>query len=336
MEQGTTTTTATDRPASMDAALASVEASPASTPAADAQTSATPAATATTSPEGTEAAQVEPGTDGTGKKGVRLPDGTYAPPEARWPDILENQRAKAAEESAKKTREEVEAQYAGLKDFSTLDAQERAGLLVWHKAMAGDAQSRAMVAQVQPQLAQSLGWVKATAEEPEPQFMVDIGEGRAAFDPDLFAKWREWNDRRLTTAIRQEVGKDLGPVREVISAHNEAKAHATVATVLTEMRADPDFKAHEKDVVKTLQGDPWLWNLADSDPGRALKIAYADVYRNVVVPAREKASSESAEAKVLTNLQSRAVAGTTNPASAATATPHRPRSMAEALEQVGA
>ena len=317
----------------MDAALASVEASSASSPAPE-TTSDPAAATATTSPETPDPTQV-PGTETETPKGE--------PPKWRWQDILSNARESAAKETEARVRQEVETQYAGVKDFATLDANERAGLLVLHRAMAGDVQSREMVAQAQPQLAQSLGWVNAPpspADDPMPEADLQAQDGTLVYSAAQQAKKDDWLVRKLTTQItgdlRKEFDSRFKPVNDVLTAHENAKAHHTVSSALTKFRADADFTTHEKDVLETLKKDAWLWDLADTDPERALDIAYSRVYRSVIVPAREQSLKATSEASVLTNLQSRAVSGTTNPATTATSTPRKPRSMAEAFEQVGA
>lgn len=157
--------------------------------------------------------------------------------------------------------------------------------------------------------------------ESEPTFLLESPDGRVHFDPEAFARWREWNNRSLTSNIRQEFQKELQPMQQVVKAHREATATATVASVLTDMRADADFKAHEKDVLAEMQADPWLWELADTDPARALKIAYGSVYRSKVVPAREAGLKSKAETEAVAHLQQRAVAASTNPAAASTSTP---------------
>lgn len=274
------------------------------------ETPATPAETpaaAIAQPAGTETPADESATT----------PATGEPPKWRWQDILANARDTSAKEAEARVRQELDAQYGGLKDFATLDPTERNGLLVLHRAMAGDAQSRALVAQAQPSLAQSLGWIQAQAEDAMPEADLQTGDGTPVYSATQQAKRDAWLENQITKKVLAQFDDRLKPVNEVISAHQTAKAHADVASVLTEMRADADFKAHEADIKATLKADAKLWALADSDPKLALELAWARVYRATVLPRRD----ESTKAAVLANLQQRAAAGTTNPGTATTSAP---------------
>ena len=163
----------------------------------------------------------------------------------------------------------------------------------------------------------SVATAESTAADAMPEPDLQTGDGTPVYSAPQLQKWQEWNTRKLTADMQAQFRKELGPVHEVISAHESAKATATITTVLTEMRADADFKAHEADIKATLQQDAKLWALADSDPKLALELAWARVYRAKVLPRHD----ETLKAEVVANLQQRAVSGTTNPGSATTSAP---------------
>jgi hypothetical protein len=172
--------------------------------------------------------------------------------------------------------------------------------------------------------ARMLGASRKPAEpavEPMPEADLQTSDGTAVYSGPQMQKWQEWNTRRITADVMKQFEQRFQPVQEVVKAHKSATAHATVASALAEMRADTDFKAHETDVLAELQADAWLWDLADKDPARALKIAYGNVFRSKVVPAREAGLKSKADTEAVAQLQQRAVAAATNPAAASTGTP---------------
>jgi len=228
------------------------------------------------------------------------------------------------------------------KDLATLPEGDRHNLLTWHRTLNGDPATAieqvlsafAADPQYAPLLrshaARVLGSARATSEapadDPEPEADLQTPDGALVYSAPQQKKRDDWLARRITAELTTQFERRLGPVQEVISAHQESKAHADVASVLTELRGDPDFKAHEADIKATLQHDAKLWALADRDPRLALELAYARVYRTKVLPTRD----EKTKADVLANLQQRAVAGTTNPGAATTSTP--PNTLGNARE----
>src|SRR5688572_19183930 len=90
----------------------------ASTAAPESATPAESAAPAATTPAATETPVQDPAS-------AQAEETKKEPPTWRWQDILENTRKTVAEETAARVKQEVEAQYAGLKDFASIDANER-------------------------------------------------------------------------------------------------------------------------------------------------------------------------------------------------------------------
>ena len=324
MEQTTTSTTTTDRPASMEAALASVEPSSGSQPESQPADPSTPAAAiaqpGTDGAETTEQPSTEPGT----------------PPKWRWQDILANARETAAKEAADRAKAELEQQYSGLRDFAQIDAHERAGLLVWRRALSGDPQALSLIKQ-NPEAMQALKGLVAPdlqANDTEPEPDLETADGQPVYSAGRQKLREEWFKRQ----IRAEFAKELQPLQSVAQHHQvQARTAAyttTTTSVIARMEAaDPDFKTHKAKVGALISSDPRLSKIAidDGDPETAIELAWARVYRSEVLPAKRQQS----EAQVLTDLTKRAVAGTTNPAAATSATPKRPASMAEAMKQQG-
>jgi hypothetical protein len=328
MEESTTTSASTGGDTSAApvttlgdarAALALADSSSAA-PATTTEAPSSSTAAATVQPEATDPAQESGQTKAKGE-----------PPAWRWQDLLENARKTSAEEAAARVRQEVEQQYAGLSDFAQLGPTERAGLALWHRALNGDPAARAEVAsraQANPQLAQALQGLIAQPQAPaanaEPEPDLQAPDGTLVFSAPQLKKWQQWNHQQITSQFQ----KELQPLQAVAQSFQQGQAASayttTVASVIASMTAaDPVFAEHKADVSKALTADPRLMTLAlgdeqtKADPAMALEIAWNRVYRSKVLPATQKQS----EAQVLTTLQQRAVAATTNPATATSATP---------------
>jgi hypothetical protein len=299
------------------------------TPAPD-TTAATPAPAATQQAQPDPSAQAPVSTD-------PQVETKGEPPKWRWQDILANARETSAKEAETRVRQEFE----GLKDFQGLSADERAGLLTWHRAMRGDSAALAhvsTVARTNPQVAQMLkGLITPEPQaqpaarpesESEPNFVVHGPDGRVAIDVDKLSEWRAWSHRQAVSEAKAFVQQEIAPLKGVAATFHQREAQATynttVAGVIAKMKAaDPVFEKHTKDVAETLQKDARLLSMAlgddtrAADPETALEIAWSRVYRGVVLPAQQSQT----EAQVLANLQRQAVAATTSPATATATTP---------------
>lgn len=263
------------------------------------------------------------------------------PPKWRWQDILANARETSAKETEARVRQEVESQYSGLKDFSSIDANERAGLLVWRAALNGDPQAIHRL-RSNPQVAQAIQGLfqqqtTTAAADPEPEADLQAGDGTLVYSAARQREWREWNDRQLTAKLTKTFEEKLQPFQTVAQTFQQQQAQATfttnVSSVLAKMKAaDPAFETHQADVAKTLQSDPRLLAMAlgsdtqAPDVETALELAWGRVHRSKVVPARESQS----EANVLAKLQQQAVAGTVSPAAASASVPQKTLGNAEA------
>jgi hypothetical protein len=272
---------------------------------------------------------------------TQVPVSTEAPPETkgeppkwRWQDILANARETSAKEAEARLRQEFESR---IKPFEGVDPNELAGYRVMQAALAGDPQAIARV-RGNPQAVEALRAMVAeqqasTDPEPEPDFVLPVKDAHGNIvgeRPIYSAETQQKREAWLKRQWMAEIKKELEPLKQTTQTFQQREAMAsyttTVSSVLAKMEsADPVFKQHKPDVAAVIQGDPRLLRLALGDPDRgieadpetAIETAYARVYRSKVLPAEK----QSSEAKVLTDLQQRAVAATTNPATASTATP---------------
>ena len=322
MDEGTTASAATGGDASGAPATTVGDAR-----AALAFADSSPAAPDTSAPSAlpTAAAIAQP--DASGEIPASTPDVSKGePPKWRWQDILENARTTSAKEAEERVRKEVESQYAGLRDFTSLSPDQRAGLAVWNRALNGDPSARAQVsqaAQTNPQLAQALKSLTASeapAADTEPEADLQTADGQLVFSAPQMRKWQQWQANQL----RQEFRKELSPIvtehRQTIRERNESSYKATTGDVINSLKAQyPEFDAHKADVSAAINADPMLMQLATNPETAkmALTHAWQQVYLSKVLPAKDSQK----EAQVVASLQQRAVAGTTNPASATSATP---------------
>lgn len=245
--------------------------------------------------------------------------------------------------TAKNELTEKLKQYEWAKDLSALPDAERTNLLTWHRTLASDPVAAAtqllealqsdprFASQLRSQAARTLAAARGQQEpapDPEPSFMVETGDGRVAFDPDAFAKWRDWNKRQTSAELRQEFQKELQPVQRVAQTFQQREEQAaytsTVSSAIARMKAaDPVFEQHTKDIAEAITADAKLSRLAlgdkdtQPDPDTAIEIAWGRVYRAKVLPQHKSQT----EQQVLADLKQRAVAGTTNPATATVTTP---------------
>lgn len=311
MEESTTpqTTTIGDASAALAAATSSLA------------TPETPASPVDSTPA---AATVQPTDPQTPPAESVTPDASKEPPKWRWQDILANARETSAKEAEARVRQEVEQRYAALKPFEGMDPSELQGYRVMNAALAGDPQAIAIVKQNQQALAALRAIVAEQQQpqaDPEPEPDLEAADGTLVYSATKQREWREWNNRQLTSQLSKEFEAKLRPFEQVAQTfqqrETQARAFTEVGQVLGEFRADPEFKAHEHDVKAELAKDQRLGDLADRDPKLALEIAFNRVYRAKVLPAKQ----QQTEAQVVANLQQRAVAATTNPAAASTATP---------------
>lgn len=301
---------------------ASAEASPASTPE-------TPSTPADSSPV---AATAQPAEETKAPESVSPEQQKGEPPAWRWQDILANTRKEHDELGYKRGREEVEQQYADLKGFSSLSAEERNGLLIWQAALSGNQQAIAHIRANQQALAALRGMVAEDQKpdpEPAPDYELPVKDAngnvvgyRQIYSAEQQAKREAW----LKTQWLGDVRKELQPLKqshEELQQQRQAESYkGTVAGVIAQIAdKDPEFAKHKAEVGKVISGDPRLIKLAidQNDPQTAIELAWHRVYREQVLPAQKSSS----EAQVLANLQQKAVAGTVSPGATTVANPKK-------------
>jgi hypothetical protein len=309
-------------------------ASPAVTPTIESPAAETSAPAATTQ----AAAETETPVPATTTAPETPPAGE--PPKWRWQDILANARDTAAKEAEARIRQEVEQQYTGLKDFAQIDASERAGLLVWQRALSGDPQALARI-KANPdavQAIQRLFVAEQQAQDTEPEPDLQAPDGTLVYSAAKQREWRECNNRQL----EKKFSEQLQPLQRMSQTfeqreRQDAYNNTTASAVARLTASEPDFKEHKRDVWELINSDRVLSKMAIGDPARpdiepdpatAIEIAWGRVYRTKVLPAKQKTS----EADVVANLQQRAVAGTVNPSAATSSTPKKFTGFGEALQ----
>jgi len=169
-----------------------------------------------------------------------------------------------------------------------------------------------------------LGWVAAPQADPMPEPDLQAGDGSLVYSAKQQALKDEWLERRLTSKLTKQFEDKLQPLQTVAQTFQQREAHAaytaTTQPVIAALKeTHPEFTAHMKDVWELINSDQQLTAMAlnrETAP-IAIKYAWSEVYRDEVLPLKQ----QQTEAKVLTDLQQRAVAATTNPATASTATP---------------
>jgi hypothetical protein len=299
----------------------SAEASPASTPdpslSAPAPEGAAMAA-ATVQPEA-PATVTDPATAEDKPKGE--------PPAWRWQDILENTRKSVAEETAARVKQEVEQQYADLRDFQGLDATQREGLKVWNRALSGDPAAMAHVQQAaksNPALAQALrafvgpDQTPAQADpEPEPDAAIQLADGRQV--PVYTAEGQRlrdaWLRRQLGPELKSQMAEEFKPLAGAAEHFRQLQQQAQLreastqwaTNVLAPLSELPHFTEFKPELGKALAALPET--ATDVEMQRALYQTYTRLHT-----AKLDELTKTGEATALASIHKRAIAGTANPA----------------------
>jgi hypothetical protein len=316
-----------DMTAAFSAALESAEA----TPAAESSPDSTPALDTTTqAPQGeaTAAATAQPETATTEPvtaTAEEQPKGE--PPAWRWQDILKNAREESAKEATARAKQEIEQQYSGLKDFSHFSADERAGLLVWNRALRGDPEALAQVERVNPALAAALSG-KAQAiqptepeQEPEPDAAIQMADGSTVpvFTSEGMKRREAWLQKQLESSFAEKF-KPVLTTADKLQRQEEAEARQQQSMrwaqqVLNPIKRLPYFEEFKPGIQKALAELPteFSGNLED---------VVVDVYAKLHTAKLDQLTQQG-NSKAVAELQQRAVAGTTNPNTASTGSPKK-------------
>jgi hypothetical protein len=320
-----------DMTAAFSAALESADAadaSPASTPVPE----TTP--TAPIEGEATAAAIAQPVAETTAPDPATTEEKPKGePPAWRWQDILENARKTTAEETAARVRQEIEAQYAEVRDFQSMTSEERAGLKVWQQAMAGDPAAQAhirTVAQSNPALAQTLrafvGAEQAQAVDPEPQpdAAIQLADGTQVpvYTADGQRKREAWLRNQLAPELETRLMEKFKPLAataeklQALERNEQAKQASTqwATQIIAPLSKLPYFAEFKPDLSKALLALP------ETATGEQMQAAVYDAYTTLLT-AKTSALTTQETSKAVAAITQRAVAGTTNPSSASTATP---------------
>jgi hypothetical protein len=285
-----------------------------------ADSSSADTATASEAPVTPAAATAQPGTEGQPSELGQTDAKAGEPPAWRWQDILANARTTTAKETEERVRKELES---ALKPFAGVDPGELAGYRVMQAALAGDPQAVARIKQNPAALSALRALVaeqQAQAADVEPEADLQSGDGTLVYSAPQLKKWQQWNANQL----RSEFEKKLQPIvtehQQTVSERALSSYKTTTGDAIAALKAQyPEFESHRADVSAVINADPTLLQLATNPEtaSMALKHAWQQVYLDKVLPAKQS----QAEAQVVASLQQRAVAATTNPATATSATP---------------
>ena len=254
------------------------------------------------------------------------PDGkTPGPlPFERHKAIVENTRAKAVES----TIQQVKDTYGAGIDFQTRFDADPVG--TFSQIFDGLTQHPEFGPAILSHAARALSAQRGKAaldEEPGPD--LQSADGTLLYSADQLAKREAWHRRQ----IQADMAKALTPFQQreqalqQQQAFEEAKAAAgqRMGKLYDAFAARPHFTAHKAaitDRFKAIRAE-----YPDMDLGAALGMAYADVVETKVVPSQQQQVVASAVAK--------ATGRSTPPGTVTSQPPGRPRTMREALEQVG-
>lgn len=262
-----------------------------------------------------------------------------APPEDRWPSILDNARTKAAAEAKEQALSEWRQQYGWAEQIKPEQIHEMA---TFYDRVSRDPVGHAVEllndlianpqysAQVRSHAARVLG----TRIAAQPQMDADIEPDIPVLDEHGREVSRAYSAETVKQVIAREVQKAVNPLSEDLKTRREREAEAQrqqqqleyvsneskrIGNVLAGL---PKYDAH-KDAIKVRIGE-----LAKADPhstpGEIAHRAYIDVVFHTLTTA--------AKSEVLDNLKQKAAAQTERPSGAA-ATPLKRPTNARELEQ---
>jgi len=172
--------------------------------------------------------------------------------------------------------------------------------------------------------------------EPEPDMVgtdKETGETVTMFSPERAAQWKAWSERQAAKKLQAEYAPILKQQQALQEqqALESAKAAASrrMGALYKSFEARPHFTAHKPAIVERFRAiraeQPHL------DLGSALGLAYAEVVESVVIPRQVASQQQQVQAAAVAK-----ATGRSTPPGTPVPTPQgRPRTMREAMEQVG-
>lgn len=161
-------------------------------------------------------------------------------------------------------------------------------------------------------------------EDPEPD-LRDMQGNPAGYSPKALKQVIQ----NAIAKARHEWQQEFAPVASVVGEFQTEREHlalqqqaqSTAQTVLGELRQDPDFKKHEKDVLKTYQSLVENGYMERYGPVATLHMAWNKFYRESVVPTL----GQQTQQQVLSDLQRSAHAGAVGAVAPTPPAPPKPR-----------
>lgn len=298
-------------------AVAEAPASPSPTPpAAPSTSSAVPAESPTSFAEAMAARMGAPATP---DPGVSTP-ATTPPPEAttqapqtatppaetapsteakgpipfeRHESILKNARAKTEAE----VTERFQQQYAPLVELGNRieAAPVETIVTLTNGLLQHPVHGPAMVSALARALASRRGQAQPTetATEQEPQADLQTADGTRVYSADQLAKWQTWNHNRLMQEVDQRLqplqAREQQQIATERATQRQTEAQTRAKQALEPYLAQPEFVEHRAEIAKRQQE----LVAQGVDPFQAVGLAYTQVLRDVVLPARTAKSQES-------------------------------------------
>jgi hypothetical protein len=225
----------------------------------------------------------------------------------------------------------------------SMGAEERAGLMVWNKALRGDPQALAQVAQVNPSLAAAISGKaperpSEPEQEPQPDAAIQLADGSQVpvFTPEGMRKWQQWNQTHLAATLESQFAEKFKPALSVaaqLEQHQQAvqqqqQTQQWAASVLSPLTRLPYYEEFKPEIGKAIAALPPNFD-------GPLDAVVFDTYTRLLT-AKTTGLTKTGEAQALASLQQRAAAGTANPSAASASTPPKFRpgvdGFAEALQ----
>lgn len=250
------------------------------------------------------------------------------PPQERWPTILENARKKAAEDALEQHKQALQVVEALRADLPGTLAQmlEEAAVHPQH----GDA--------IISRAAAILSARKKAGQEdarPEPDQHDDK---YVWYSPEQQAKLDAWKERQIEKKLMEKL-QPLQQLQQQFERHQQTKAEAEKAAAVAEKRGAawktmPHFNDNKDAILKRQQE---LYDQSKDLPGfdptngpwELMQQAFAEVVNTQVLPKLQTQQTE----KMLASAAHKRAGSASDPAASLPATPRRPRTVDEALDQ---
>lgn len=256
------------------------------------------------------------------------------PPQERWPSILENARTKAREDALAEHRDALEIVNRLKQDFTgTLAQLLEEGAADPRFADSLTSRAAAILSARRKQATEDA--------EPQPDAVTKYEDGTTepSYSPGQLRKWNEWRERQIEAKLMQKF-QPLQQLQQQFERHQQTQVEAGKAAQIAERRGAqwknmPHF-TDNKDAILKRQMELYEQSKdqAGFDPANGpwelMQQAYAEVVTAQVLPRLQAQQTE----KLLATAAHKRAGSVSDPAASLPATPRKPRTVDEALDQV--